>query len=405
MSTTTNFKRIALVAITALGMGVLSSVPSQAGVSALTLTVANGTAVNGKADSSNAAVLTVSGLVDVGAADSITVTFIAKDISANTAAVARMSYLETSSGNTLATPTLVSSGGRGAYTAAVKWAATAGASDSITASGSPFVIFSGAAGYIGAKFGVQLESKTAGLNTAGTFTYTALVSSYAGATLIASTQSDFTITIATPASESTVPSAVYTNAFIGTTSPSSADAEITPAVATASTTAAAYVSVYLKNAANGADVAKDTITVTITGAGLVGDGSAYSKSLTGYQTGTKTYSIVPDGTAGTATITIKTAITGQSWTKSMQFYGATVGSITASAFHPVLNIGANTGAVAVSAKDSDKNDFTGSLWIYASTAADALVAGSNSTPVACAAWNSTTGILCPVTTTSIGTAK
>ena len=48
MSTTTNFKRIALVAVAALGMGLLSSAPSQAAFSGtagsqLTITVVNGT--------------------------------------------------------------------------------------------------------------------------------------------------------------------------------------------------------------------------------------------------------------------------------------------------------------------------------------------------------------------------
>ena len=48
MSTTTNFKRIALVAVAALGMGVLSSAPSQAAFSGaagsqLTLAVTAGT--------------------------------------------------------------------------------------------------------------------------------------------------------------------------------------------------------------------------------------------------------------------------------------------------------------------------------------------------------------------------
>jgi hypothetical protein len=403
MSTKTNFKRIALVAVAALGLGVLSSVPSQAAVANLSLTVANGTAINGKSDSSNAAVITVNGLVDVGVGDSITVTFINKDVSANTSAVARMSYLDTT---TPSFGTLVSSA-RGANTAAVQWAATNGASDSKLASASPFVVFAASAGYVGAKFGVQLESKTAGLNTAGTFTYTALVSSYAGATLIASTQADFTITIATTAAESTTPSASYTNAYIGATSSISADAVISPQVATASTTAVAFVRVFLKNAADAADVAKDTITVSLSGAGLLGDGAsptAYAKSLTGYKTGTATYAVVPDGTAGPATITITTARTGQSWTKTLSFYSATPASITAAAFHPVLNVGANTGAVAVSAKDSAGNNWTGSTWIYASSATDALTAGS-STPVACAAWNSVEGILCPVTGTLAGTAK
>jgi hypothetical protein len=401
MSTKTNFKRIALVAVAALGMGVLSSVPSQAGVSALTLTVANGTALAGKSDSSNAAVITVAGLVDVGFGDSITVTFVAKDTTANTSAVARMQYLDTTT--SAATGTLVSST-RGASTPAVKVAASDGTSDSKVASAAPFVVYNNAAAYIGAKFVVQLESVTAGLNTDGVFTYTALASSYAGGTLIASTSADFTITIAALASASTVPSATYTNAFIGSTSPSSADVALDPKLATASTTAAGYVSVYLRNASNTDGVAKDTITVSITGAGLVGDGTAYSKSLSGFQTGTKTYSIVPDGTSGPSTITIKTAITGQTWVKTMNFYSATLGSITASNFHPVLNVGTNDGAVAVSAKDSGGNNYTGSLWIYASSAADALIAGST-TPVACNAWNSTTGILCNVATLAAGTAK
>jgi hypothetical protein len=402
MSTKTNFKRIALVAVAALGMGVLSSVPSQAGVTGLTLTVANGTALAGKADSSNAAVISVAGLVDVGVGDSLTVTFIAKDITANTSAVARMQYLDTTT--SAATGTLVSST-RGAQNLAVAVGSGAGASDSKTAAAAPFVVYhQNSAAYVGARFIVQLDSLTAGLNTAGVFTYTALASAYNGATLISSTSADFTITIAALTSASTTPSATYTNAFIGSTSPSSADAELSPKLATASTTAAGYVSVYLKNASNIADIAKDTITVTITGAGLVGDGTAYSKSLSGFQTGTKTYSIVPDGTSGISTITIKTSITGQTWVKTMNFYSATLGSIAAANFHPVLNVGTNDGAVAVTAKDSTGNSFTGSLWIYASSATDALVAGST-TPVACNAWNSTTGILCNVATLTGGTAK
>jgi hypothetical protein len=403
MSTKTNFKRIALVAVAALGLGVLSSVPSQAAVSNLTLTVTNGNAVNGKSDSSNAALITVKGLADVGVGDSITVTFINKDVSANTSAVARMSFLEST---TPSVGTLVSTS-RGANAPATKWANTNGVADTKLAGAAPYVVFSPTAAYIGATFAVQLESVTAGLNTAGTFTYTALASSYAGATLIASTQADFTITIAETAAESTTPSATYTNAYMGATSSISADAVISPKVATASTTAAAFVRVFLRNAANADDVAKDTITVTLSGAGLLGDGAsptAYSKSLTGYKTGTATYAVVPDGTAGSATITITTSRTGQSWTKSLSFYSATPASITAAAFHPVLNVGANTGAVAVSAKDSAGNNWTGSTWIYASSATDALTAGS-STPVACAAWNSIEGILCPVTGTLNGTAK
>jgi len=232
------------------------------------------------------------------------------------------------------------------------------------------------------------------------------VNSHQGTT---NTITDYTyaasIVVSANTADSTVPSAAYTAAYIGSSSPTgTADATITPAAATASTSAAAYISVYLKNASNTADVAKDTITVTVSGPGLAYDGTSYGKSLTGYQTGTKTYSIVPDGAAGVATITVTTARTAQTWTKSVNFYNAKASSITASNFNPVLKVGSNASSVAASAKDSAGNAFTGTLYVVASSAADALVAGST-TPVQCDAWNSTTGILCPVTALTVGTAK
>ena len=62
MSTKTNFKRIALVAVAALGLGVLSSVPSNAAVSGLTVTVTNGSAKqvgDGASDTTTAAKFTI----------------------------------------------------------------------------------------------------------------------------------------------------------------------------------------------------------------------------------------------------------------------------------------------------------------------------------------------------------
>ena len=77
MSTKTNFKRIALVAIAALGLGVLSSVPSNAAWSgtagtSLTLTVTNGTAglTGARSDSTTAGTFGVRGLA-LAALDSI----------------------------------------------------------------------------------------------------------------------------------------------------------------------------------------------------------------------------------------------------------------------------------------------------------------------------------------------
>ena len=56
MSTKTNFKRIALVAVAALGLGVLSSVPAKADVTTLLATATNGTASIGANNDSRTAI-------------------------------------------------------------------------------------------------------------------------------------------------------------------------------------------------------------------------------------------------------------------------------------------------------------------------------------------------------------
>jgi hypothetical protein len=119
---------------------------------------------------------------------------------------------------------------------------------------------------------------------------------------------------------------------------------------------------------------------------------------------TAVYPIYADGNAGATTITVSLEKAAVTFTKTLSFYAAAAKTITAANFHPVLAAGANTGAVAVVATDANGTPWTGTAYIYASSATDALVAGST-TPVQCAAWNSTTGILCPVTALTVGTAK
>jgi len=411
MSTKTTFKRIALVAVAALGLGVLSVVPSSAVASGTTisatgatLTLRSGSTTAVDSDSTTAAVITVSGLVS-SHNDTLSVTFYEKSRpSTSSSQVATMGVLETTTAATYVSEAAVGS----ALDAAERLSGAA--TESVTA-GNSFQLLANnnslTSGNIGATFALMLDSTTG--TVAGSYVYTIAVTTYSfngsGSWTQTLTSTDVTITVAANSADSTVPSAAYTAAYIGSSTPTgTADATITPAAATASTTAAAYISVYLKNSSNTAGVAKDTITVTVSGPGLAFDGTSYGKSLTGYQTGTKTYSIVPDGAAGVATITVTTARTAQTWTKSVNFYNAKASSITASNFNPVLKVGSNASSVAASAKDSAGNAFTGTLYVVASSAADALVAGST-TPVQCDAWNSTTGILCPVTALTVGTAK
>jgi len=72
---------------------------------------------------------------------------------------------------------------------------------------------------------------------------------------------------------------------------------------------------------------------------------------------------------------------------------------------PVIGIAATTDVIRAVAKDADGNVWGGAAYIYASTAADARIAGSNATPVACT-YNSTYGFhACPVTGIAKGTAN
>jgi len=97
MSTKTTFKRVALVAVAALGLGVLSVAPSSAAVSTPTVTTANGTSSTASNyDSTAAATVAVSALMDAG--DTITVTVLQKAAPTGAAAnVPVLRYLDSTS--------------------------------------------------------------------------------------------------------------------------------------------------------------------------------------------------------------------------------------------------------------------------------------------------------------------
>jgi len=270
-----------------------------------------------------------------------------------------------------------------------------------------------AAGYMGARFAVQLESSSTTLATAGTYSYTALVTSYkavAGSlgsgVQVATATADFTIVIAAAATASTTVDATKSTAYLASTlALATADASVS-AEATASSTAAAHLSVQTYNAAGGA--AGESITVTISGAGSifhtntsVGGTSITVKSAGGTD---GNFQIRPDGRAGVATITVKTTSTTFS-NKTVSFYSAAAKTITATVGTPLLAVGANTGAVRGVAVDANGVAWTGQAYIVASSATDALVGGSATTPVACAAYDTVNARHnCPITTLELGCA-
>jgi hypothetical protein len=123
------------------------------------------------------------------------------------------------------------------------------------------------------------------------------------------------------------------------------------------------------------------------------------------QTGSLNWTLVPDGGTGVSTVTFALTKAGTTFTRTVNFYSAKAGTITASVFTPILKVGTNDAALAVTAKDASSNTWTGQLYIYASSAADALIAGSE-TVGSCGSYDPATGlILCPITGKLAGTAK
>ena len=426
MSTKTNFKRIALVAVAALGMGVLSSVPSQAAVTNLSVTAVNGTATIGQSnDTVTAAIVSVSGLITLGGVDTITVTFINKGTQPGTG-LARMYLLDTdlatapsatmavidSIGAIVGAPATI---GRVAPYGTASLAPYAGSAlitgESFTATGAGFGLTTGyagmaitnsAAGISGARFAVQFDSATA-QRTQGVYNYTAIATSYTAGAVVTTVTTDFTITIAATASESMTIAPGSSTAFIATTSTlATADVAVS-ALATASSTAAAIVRVKTFNA-NGT-AKPESITATISGAGVLSYGGVTGASLTGIgdADGDTDISVLPNGTAGVATITISTTTRNFS-AKSMTFYAAKPATLVASVATPLVAVGTNSDVVRVTAKDAAGVSWAGALYIYASSATDAAIAGST-TPVLCT-WDAADDRHeCAVTGNAAGTAK
>lgn len=406
MSTKTTFKRIALVAVAALGLGVLSVAPSSATVSALAFSgVTNGTSTNSAegfvSDSTTAATFTVSSLHDA-AMDSTTVTFLVK--SGPTTPRAMMYFVDSAtSGLTLvdsdvATVSAATSG------PARPVASANDTSTGVIASTGGFRLARATAGYVGAKFAIQLDSTS--VRTAGTYVYTVVVKGFSQGAQTVSTTQDVSIVVPTATSASTVVSATESSATLaeGTTFTGVAGTDSSVAtLATASATVKAVIRVINENA-SGSAVA-ESITVTVTGPGVVrknGDTSA-GKSIVVVGDGNDDIEILSDGTAGTSSIVVKTtSITYPA--KTVSFYAVAAKTIAASANKPVIAVGSNSAVVYAKATDANGIAWGGAAYIYASSAADALIAGS-ATPVACTYVAADDVHACPVSGTIAGTAK
>jgi hypothetical protein len=221
---------------------------------------------------------------------------------------------------------------------------------------------------------------------------------------------DLTITIAALTSDSLVANASFSSAFIGTSTANESDAAFSR-LATASDTPRGYITVKLRNSAGATDgtAARESVTITTT-IGQVGTSTNRGRSVVlQYNASSVDYNIYSDGTAGTGTITISTPSVNFG-TKSVTFYAVAPATLVASVATPNLRIGSNADSVRVVAKDANGVDWAGTLYIYASAAADAVIAGAVRATAAADAtactWVPASAIhSCAVTGTAAGTAK
>jgi hypothetical protein len=394
MSTKTTFKRIALVAVAALGLGVLSVAPSSAAVGTQTITAANGTSSTAlNYDSSTAATFSWSARLDAG--DSVTVNVAPKSLPTGaTANVAQLRYIDSTSAanNFIGVISNAESGSQ------------ASVLDTVTAAGT-FWIRSTASGYVGADFRVELDSATA--RTEGTYVFTVTTKTYnAGSrTVVATTDTDVSIVVSAVATASKVANAALSTAVLsaGTTDGGSTQDSSVAALATASATARAVIKVTLKNAAGGN--AQESLTAVVTGPGTIGvSGGSFGKNVTvATSAGVTTFEVRADGTAGTASIVISSpSVTFAA--KSVTFYSASAKTITAVANKPVIGTSANTAVIYAQAVDANGAAWGGTAYIWAASAADALIAGSE-TAAACSYVASDNVHACSVTGKLAGTAN
>jgi len=360
MSTKTNFKRIALVAVAALGLGVLSSVPSQAAPTGTSITVRNqGTAplsalaaTTSYSDSSTAAKFTLTSLM-TAATDTVAVTFVTKSQPAGSTVVARMTYHDT---GTAVSTGVVSSDIQG--TTNLTATAAANRTDSVVAGTSLFMKASSNNTYASAGFRISLDSMTATV-VAGTYTFTVLATPYTTNVAGLAITQDITIVVTdtaaavadavTAAGTSTAIMSAGASFTSGTLVDDAVNAAFTPS------TSSAVAVIRVTQKASDGTAARESITATIS-IGNIGSATAASgKSLVLQPAADGTYDIgvFPDGTSGTATITIKTK-TVTFTNKTVTFYSTSVDKYVVTRLAKVIG-SSSTPALLVQAVDASGN--------------------------------------------------
>jgi len=388
------FKRIALVAAASMGFGLISAIPSQATIAGGTVTVTTSTgataglATTGKSDSTTGATVTVS-FGASASTDSVVITSVttAKPAAATGLPTLLLQPYDTATSSTQQGVLLAGS----APTATeLKSANVLVNSASGRESGSAYLIQSSSSGgTYGISFKAYMDSyEGTYARVAGTYSWNINVAVYSNGALneAAGKTAALSITIAAAALPNTAASATYSSATLSTgasyASATNVDSVVSALATANSNTARATVRVVLADATGTAT--EESITATID-KGNIGTSGPIGKSVNlRYlaSTGYLDFYIYADGTAGSATLTIKsTSVTFAN--KTISFYSSTVATINATLRQSVLAVGSNSNVVSGVAKDSNGTISSASTAVYAYSSNTAVV---SDTGTACT-WN------------------
>ena len=421
MLKTTNFKRLALAVVAALGLGVLSVAPTSAVAGVPTLTVATGSAsvtAGNNQETVTAAKVTITGLLSgTTLFDSYSVVMTRK--SAPTGGFSndqfRMFYFDSSTyttgvrvtdavgGNVITitenatrfAPDVYDSGTPGSTT---RWIS------STTSTG----------GYVGATFGLMLDSHTARTTAGvGTYVYTAIVTPYSGGAAGAATAgtpvtADLTFTVSNTGENLAAAGATdldpsqttaILNAGTGTSATSDPATPLSYLSTAGSTTRATIV---VKTYDEDGYARPDSVTVTVTGPGLVGTSASgvFGKIITIAGDGEDSILIRSDGTAGVGSFVVST--TGRTFNaKKITFYAKAASTITVTANKPVIGTTSTDAVIRATIKDANGVIWGGTAYWYSTTP---TIAGS-ADPASCT-YSATLELHeCTVTGKLAGTAK
>ena len=296
MSSKTTFKRIALIAVAGLGLGVLSVAPSSAVQQMDSLTISSATAAQQTTETATAgsAVATLSFLGSLGA-DTMTVTASLVSGPAGNTALPVLAVSETSSASA-SVPSLV---------------ATVAPTGSNVFASAKFKVYMNAPAVAGS-YVVKLTPAVTG----GTANATAVT---------------LTITVTAIPSADTVAASATSILNAGETVTATADATVAASKTASTTDAAATIKVSLLNAAGSPAV--ESYTATISGPGTIGAAATAATTAGGARIAvvknTDVVGVFPDGNSGVATITISSAAGKVLATETVTFYGSAA-SLTAS---------------------------------------------------------------------------